>query len=455
MKLDGKEGVMNRTMLILTVVSALVMITGTATAHTPYEVWAIDQSNSSGLTYGGTLYIYKGKALERGRHAAEAVPEVIDLADAAAQLCFEKTQANPVRPHMIAMNASQSHAVISFVASGHVLILDAQTRKPIECIRTSVGAGGARQVHFAIPSPDETYIAVANQNGKLFERIDTAYATNTFVLNPAAMINLATCLTPNNIPCEQPAVRPDNAPICPIIDATSRYVFVTLRGGGLFVVDVQQTPMQIVAEYDIDTVHPNGCLGIQVGEKMYISSGGGTASHLYGADIYAFPVTGFSPLNPPNVPAPKRVLSDTAEGADAHGATLTKHQRYLWVVDRGRNFVWVIDTKTDEIVSAIELEGPLSNDPTPDLLVTSPNGNHLFMSLRGPTPLTADPHVSTGSTPGVGVIKVNKGGKNGKFISIAPVSNRDATGVERADMHAITIRLTHNNGNDEGAEDDD
>jgi hypothetical protein len=75
-------------------------------------------------------------------------------------------------------------------------------------------------------------------------------------------------------------------------------VFVTLRGGGLFVVDAKSTPMQIVAEYDVETVHPNGCLGVQVGEKMYVDSGGGTAAHLFGADIYAFPVTGFSPTTP-------------------------------------------------------------------------------------------------------------------------------------------------------------
>jgi DNA-binding beta-propeller fold protein YncE len=406
-----------------------------------YEVWAIDQSNSPGLTYGGTLYIYSGKDLERGKQGAQALPEKIDLAGAAAQLCLTKTGVNPVRPHMIAMNASQSHAVISFVASGHVLIMDAHTRTPIECIRTSIGAGGARQVHFAIPSPDETYIAVANQNGKLFERIDTDYTTNTFTLNTTAMINLATCTTPNGIACQQAGIRPDNAPICPIIEATSQYVFVTLRGGGLFVVDAKQTPMQIVAEYDIDTVHPNGCLGAQVGEKMYVDSGGGTASHLYGADIYVFPVTGFSPLNPPNYPAPTVVVSDISEEADAHGATLTKHQRYLWVADRGRNFIWVIDTVTDEVMNTIELAGPESADPTPDLLVTSPNGSHIFMSLRGPNPLTADPHVSTGSTPGVGVIKVLQGGESGIFEAVAPVSNIDANNVERADMHAITIRM--------------
>jgi hypothetical protein len=63
------------------------------------------------------------------------------------------------------------------------------------------------------------------------------------------------------------------------------------------------------------------------------------------------------------------------------------------------------------------------------------------MSLRGPVPLTADPHVSTGSTPGVGILKVIRGGRDGVFEAVAPVSNVDAGGVERADVHAMTLRL--------------
>ena len=414
---------------------------GSVLAEPAYEVWAIDQSNSPGKTYGGTLYIYDGAALEKHRFAASAVPEKIDLGGAAAAFCFGKTGANPVRPHMLAMNARQNRAIVSFVASGHVLILNAATRAPVECIRTSVGAGGARQVHLAIPSPDETYIAVANQNGKLFERIDSDFAKDHYVLNTAAGIDLVGCTTPNGVACQDPGIRPDNAPICPIIESTSRYVFVTLRGGGLFVVDAKQTPMQIAAEYDIHHVHPNGCLGAQVGSKMYVDSGGGTATHLFGADVYAFPVSGFSPQNPPNVPLPQVVLSDTSAEADAHGATLTKHQRYLWVADRGRNAVWVIETATDQLVNIIPLISSLSDDPTPDLLVTSPNGSHVYMTLRGPNPLTADPHVSTGSTPGVGVIKVLEGGRNGVVEGLAPASNVDAAGVERADVHALSIRL--------------
>lgn len=433
----------------------LLLLAGPARAHAGYEVWAIDQSNSPGRTYGGTLYVFDGEDLERGRAADGAPAERIDLGGAAAALCLAKTQANPVRPHMIAMNAGQSHAVISFVASGHVLVMDAATRTPVDCIRTSAGAGGARQVHLAIPSPDETYIAVANQNGKLFERIDADFAANAFHLDPAATIDLAGCTTPNGVACQDATLRPDNAPICPIVDATSRYVFVTLRGGGLFVVDAKATPMQIVAEYDLATVHPNGCLGVQVRDKMYVDSGGGTASHLFGADIYAFPVSGFSPLLPPNTPAPAVVLSDTAAEADAHGATLTGDVPYLWVADRGRNFLWVIDTATDEVVSTVELSGPVSADPTPDLLATSPDGRHVFASLRGPSPLTADPHVSTGSTPGVGVIEVTQGGRGGRLLGIAPASNVDAAGVERADVHALVLRVLPDDDEDEDDEGED
>jgi DNA-binding beta-propeller fold protein YncE len=174
---------------------------------------------------------------------------------------------------------------------------------------------------------------------------------------------------------------------------------------------------------------------------MYIDSGGGTAANLHQADLYAFPTDGYSSSNLPNTPEPTLVFSDPSEGADAHGAGLTKHGKYLWIADRGRNFLWVIDTTTDLIVNTIPLNGPVSDDPTPDLVMASPNGSHAFMSLRGPNPLTADPHVSTGSTPGVGVLKITESGRNAKFESVAKVTNVDGTGVERADVHALVIRI--------------
>ena len=420
-------------------VTAAVTLTAWAKGSNNYEVWAIDQSNSPGATFGGTLYIWDGHELEN-LAGTPAQPDKIDLGGAAAAFCFAQTGANPVRPHMMAINASQTHAIISFVASGHVLFLDAGTRLPVACFRMSPGDTGARQAHMATPSPDETYVTVANQNGKLFERILTNYATGTFVHDTGATLNLATCTTPNGLPCQAPLLRPDNAPICPIIESTSRYSFVTLRGGGLFVVDRTAMPMRIVAEYHDHSVRGNGCVGAEVPGKMYIDSGGGTATRLHQAELYAFPVSGFSSANPPNTPAPRLVLSDPSEGADAHGAALTRHSRYLWLADRGRNFLWAIDAATDTIVNTIPLEGDVSDDPTPDLVAFSPNGSHAFLSLRGPVPLTADPHVSTGSTPGVGVLKVTQGGQSAKFEAVAAASNIDPLGVERADVHALTIR---------------
>ncbi len=428
------------------------------------EVWSIDQSDSAGKTYGGTIYIWDSKDLDKVNK--QAVAEKVDLGGAASTLCMAQTGANPVRPHMLTMNSTGTHAIISFVASGHVLFMNASTRQPITCIRTSVGSPGVRQVHQSFPSPDDTYVAVANQNGKLYERINTNYRTNTFELDPKATLNLATCITPNGVACEDAAIRPDNAPICPIIEAGGALNFVTLRGGGLFVIDAKETPMEIVAEYDKDTIHPNGCLGAQVGNTMYVDSGGGTVANLYEADLYAFPLGPnlYSSSNSVNTPQPKLVFSKDVDGADSHGAALTKNNKYLWVADRGQNLIYVVDTATDEVVNEINLApwmrssgkpkvvptaemlhraghcGHFSPDPTPDLLFLSPEGTHMYLSFRGPSPLSGDPHVSTGATPGVGVLKITAGGRDGVFEAIAPMTNKNAEGVEKADGHALWVR---------------
>lgn len=126
---------------------------------------------------------------------------------------------------------------------------------------------------------------------------------------------------------------------------------------------------------------------------------------------------------------------------------VTSHGKYVWIADRGRNFIWAVDTSIDQIANIIPLEGEVSDDPTPDLVAVSPNGSHAFVSLRGPVPLTADPHVSTGSTPGVGILRVTESGRNAVFEAVARVSNIDGTGIERADVHAMTIRIKQRHEN--------
>ena len=418
-------------LVLALLVTALGGASATADAGSPFEVWAIDQSNSPGTASGGTLYVYEGPSLA-GTAAASARPERVDLGGAAQALCLERTGTAPVRPHMLAFDPSERYGIVAFVATGHVLFLDGDTRAPVECI--DVGA----QAHAAFATPDGRAVLVANQNGKLLQRITADFERGTFALDPAATLNLATCTTPSGAPCEAPGIRPDNAPICPVVDSSGRFAFVTLRGGGLFIVDVTATPLRIVAEYDRATVHPNGCGGVEANGKMYVTSGGGTPANLTELDLYAFRLADVSATpGPPNSPAPALVLrEDEREGADAHGTVVTKQGRYLWLGDRGGSRILVVDTATDRLVNELLLPG----HTTPDLLAASPAGNRIFASLRGSVPLTGDPHVATGSTPGVGVFRVEEGGRAGALQSVARIANVDATGVDRADPHALAVR---------------
>jgi hypothetical protein len=414
-----------------------------------FEVWLADQSDTR-PGFGGQLLIYEGSDL-MGDNAAQAQPiERLDLGAGAADLCRAATGRNPVRPHMIAFNREHTHAVLSFVASGHVVIFDAEKRAPLSCFETTVGSTGTRQAHAAFPAPDGSYILVANQNGKRLERIDADFRTNTFVHNPAATLDLLTCTTPNGAACEAPGVRPINWPICPIIDSSSQLAFVTLRGGGLFVVNASATPMTIAAEYDSATVKGNGCGGIQIGTDMFINSGGspvnvssGNPHHpaLYGFDVYRFPTAGYEsavPL-PVNSPAPALVLSKGGM-ADSHGTAASHNDKYLWVFDRHANVAEIVEVESGRWIGTVNLTGDVSSDPAPDLADRSPAGNRLFVAFRGPVPLSGDPHNATGSTPGLGVIQVTEGGGDGRLIAVVPLTNAMQQGTQQPDAHGLRVR---------------
>jgi hypothetical protein len=416
-------------------------------AAVPFEVWLVDQSDSDpeGRS-GGRIHIFAGADLEADPRGASAT-ETVDLAGATAELCVSETGAAPVRPHMLLFNEEGTHGALAFVGSGHVVILDAGARSPLRCFRMSPGTGGAQQAHAAFPSADGTFILVANQNGKLLERIDVDYAAGTFVHNTTATLDLANGTTPAGAPVQDPVLRPDNAPICPVMDRDSRYAWVTLRGGGLLVVDVRSTPMRIVGEYDRETVHGNGCGGVQVGDRMFVNSGGAPVNlqgeehpviHLYGFDVYRFPVTGYSADAGPNLPAPEVVFR--AEGErDSHGMAAVRGDRYLWVADRHADVFEVLSADSGDHVATVELAGPLSANPAPDLVDVSPSGDLLLVALRGPTPLTGDPHNATGTTPGLGVVRVSPEGTGGELVAVLGISN-PVDGREMADAHAVRVR---------------
>ena len=434
----------------LTLLAGFVVagLSAAATQSAGFEVWVADQSDTR-PGFGGQLLIYQGADMS-GPSAAQATPARIDLGAETADLCRSATGRDPVRPHMILFNQAHTHAILSFVASGHVVVFDAALRKPLACLQTTVSeTTKTRQAHASFPAPDGSYIVVANQNGKRLERIDTNFATGTFTHNAKATLDLATCTTPGGSPCEREDLRPINWPICPIIDSTSRYAFVTLRGGGMFVVDAKATPMAIVGEYDRRTVNGNGCGGVEIGNAMYLNSGGspvnvsGNDPHhpaLYGFDVYRFPLTGYAASNAANTPAPTVVFRKSG-AADSHGIAAAANGRYLWVMDRHNDVAEVLEVASGGRVNTVNLNGALTQNAAPDLVDVSPSGDRLFVALRGPVPLSGDPHNAIGSTPGVGVITLAENGRTGSLSAIVRITNSSQQEKQQPDPHGLRVRL--------------
>ena len=383
-----------------------------------YEVWLTDQSDTAEKS-GGYLYVFDGAQLASNGGQFQPT-HTIDLSGEINAFCKKETGKAVRRPHMVFFTKDQRYAVISFL-TGQVLFMDAASKAPIGCI--SVG----KNVHAAWPTPDQKMAIAANIKEKTFVRIWTDYSSKKFAFDQQQDVI--------NLKALQTGERSDNAPICPITESTSTYAFVTLRGGGLLVVNVKETPMKVVASLTDRQIHPGGCGGIQVGDTMYVNSGGGWPVAPLAYDVYAINMSEL----PESVSA-KLISTRDTMFADSHG--MVGVGQYLWVVDRAGNKLEIIDSVTNLSVGLIKLAGAHSQDPAPDLIGVSPDNSYVFTNMRGVHPLTGNNkgvNNAKGSTPGIMVIKVTNGGRNGEVIGIAKVSNMK-NGKETADPHGIAVR---------------
>lgn len=383
-----------------------------------YEVWLTDQSDT-GKESGGYLHIFDGAQLAANPSAAKPI-QTIDFAGDLGKFCEEATKKPVRRPHMLFFNAKQDHAIISFL-SGHVLFLDAATKKPDACL--SMG----KNVHAAWPTPDQKMAIAANIAEKKFIRIWTDYTAHKFTFDPEKDVM--------NLGAMESGERPDTAPICPITESSSKYAFVTLRGGGLFVVDVTATPLKIVATLDNNQVHPAGCGGIEAGGTLYINSGGGWPVAPLSYDVYALDTSKL-----PGSISAKLLSQRDNQFADSHG--MASVGRYLWSADRAGNNIEILDTLSNLSVGSVDLVSSGNADPAPDLMDVAPDGQYVFVGFRGPAPLTGNDkgvNNAKGTIPGVGVVHVDAGGKVGHYKGQAAITNMK-DGKETADTHGIAVR---------------
>jgi hypothetical protein len=298
--------------------------------------------------------------------------------------------------------------------------------------------------------------------------------------------------------------RANNLPICPV-PGQGGTLYITLAGGGMLIGDTTTTPMRIVGEYGQNIVYGAGCSGVEVvnarkENKMYIDSGisaspaGATQSNFA---IWEFENTDFltGESQPENFPVPIVVfedvdgntatlgnqngqnvaiedgqLPDETVRRDSHGATPTVDGKYVHTVDRIQGEVYVFDTVSLKgqfeyslretgvcEASAVQDDPDLPlNDPAPDLTESTPDGMYVAIAFRGPAPVTVN-HSTQGSCPGVGIVRLTKGGKSGELVTILRTTNLvtdvftgtaggvtvpggiNYKGMERSDIHDTTV----------------
>lgn len=473
-----------------------------------YEVWLSDQANTMGITalipngtHGGQIRIYDSADLELTTPINN--PLILDVSRDLFPDADSKTGAHVSRMHGILPSPDNRYMALNFVTSGHLGIVDGETKKPVCLFRTTQTSTG-RQNHMSFWSPSGNQLILANQNGRILERVDVKRNGNgtisDFIFNAAASLdfvggagrilsqptavdmdlggsinckvehtvaNNQPTTTPNNQPKQAPGLRPLNSVICPIPSSTGKHVFATLGGGGMFVVDILATPMAIVAEYDLSVVNAAGCGGIESNGYMHLATG------TPGPNISEFTVYRFGldypsgpQANSPNTPGPVAVWKDpdnkkvagvdlpAGGNRDAHGMVVSGKELHQF--DRIRNVVEVFKMEapwdqlqpdsTYDLTASGECgttDGTTkTNDPTPDLGDVSPNGETIYMALRGPMPLTIS-HAAAGSCPGLGIIRKDPLTQSWTLAAVLPSSVLNHSGtINLSDPHAVIVRRT-------------
>jgi hypothetical protein len=137
---------------------------------------------------------------------------------------------------------------------------------------------------------------------------------------------------------------------------------------------------------------------------------------------------------------------------------LTGGGRYLWMGLRAGGNVVVLDTETDEVDTQFTLGSGQGRRPTvpgaaPDLMdiapgpgrplhcqpsstpmCLAPGGDRVFVSMRGPRPLTGG-MAAAGDRSGIEMLRLEGEGRYGTRVAFIPVGEDDA------DVHAIAVRV--------------
>jgi hypothetical protein len=384
-----------------------------------YELWVADQGETSPAG-GGTLHIYRSDDLAK----ADPKPaSTVNLAEAGLGIGDGVGK----HPHSITFNPTLTHAVISYVTSGHVQVVRVADRRVVASFKFPGSAAGAAQAHASAVTPANDAIIVANQGAKKLQRVKADFAKDTYSLDPAGDLDLAALEDTNHT---------GNLPVIPVFSKDGRFMYVPQRGGGSYTIDATATPMKVLGSVGKADIGLQSCCAAFVGDAVWTTAQGGATSTTTSFNLYK--VTGL-----PNAPTAKKILSRTGN-VESHGVLIVG--KYLWVVDRFANTLDIFDTsgEASEPIRSMSLaSGALAgHDPAPDIMDLAPDGKTVFLSLRGKSPVTSnikDLNNSVGDVGGFAIISVKDEGRDAAvsaFVAL-PLS----AGANVVDPHGLRVRV--------------
>ena len=373
-----------------------------------YEVWALDQGTD-------TAYIYE-----------PTDDDGFDLLEEIDFNAFDGVPDEEVVPHMVDFSTDYAYAAIACTLGERTLVLDTETRELVANLETGAGS------HFAGFSPDDEYLHVDAIGEGEIVRIDADLDEEHF-----EVVDAIDVLDDDTV---QAAGVDSGAPICHQYAHDGRSLHTlgpSYFDGALVIVDHD--------DFTVDRAWSGEDLPTNCGtvphpeeEKFYLTAG-------LPSDPDADPDE--EPVAAEGVghyyvydTANDEILVEAGDtgGVDAHGFWFTPDGEELWVLNRETNDGVVIDPDTDEVIDEIDAFGPdtapAPDGDAPDIMWASPDGEYVFVTLRGPEPLSGDPHAATGENPGFSVL-------DAETKEIVEVIQPDGDNAD-SDFHAVGVRVT-------------
>lgn len=354
---------------------------GPADTAADYEIWAMDQ----------------------GTHVVHIVNPALEEVD---RIALEPLGMRV--PHMLEFTSDHRYAFVAAPATGNVAVIRTEDRQVVAMIPT-----GPRTHHAAVSPDDRTVIvsvigaADVPWDGKLVEIVADPDA-GTFTLGRQLVLADDPLFA-----ARQDAFLSTGGAVCLAFTRDGSAAYVTLGPGldegGVVVLD--PATFQLVRVFPPGQVDANcGTLLSPSGDHMYLVGGDREVGVFHAVDTHTH----------------EPVQRTDTRGHDAHGSWMSPDGREYWLVNRVTSNAIVVDPATRAIIDEVPFVGK-----TPDIVTMSPDGRRVFVTLRGPKPVTM-PHVAVGETPGFAVI--DRATRRLERV-IEPAKGNDAS-----DFHGIAVR---------------